>query len=151
LPDDVKERFVKLAEHQMTKVEEVLEKNLEKSNALVKQGQDHAAATSSSSRPDGSINVEKRSTHAHAPVFNKDGDEDQNDFNFASWLPSVTLEELETEENKPTVAGSTKNGSLSSVLLRSFKGSEKRNMKKVVASKADKVGKKVRQGENRLL
>ena len=146
LPDPVKERFVKLAEHQMKKVEDVLEKNLEKSNALVKQGQDHAAAAAASSRPDGSKNVEKRSTHAHAPVFNKDGEEDDNDFNFASWLPSVTLEELETEENKPTVAGSTKGGSLSSVLLRSFKGSEKRNMKKVVVSKADKVGKKVRMG-----
>ncbi|GMI34039.1 hypothetical protein TrRE_jg1721, partial [Triparma retinervis] len=117
---------------------------LEKSNALVKQGQDHAAAAAASSRPDGSKNVEKRSTHAHAPVFNKDGEEDDNDFNFASWLPSVTLEELETEENKPTVAGSTKGGSLSSVLLRSFKGSEKRNMKKVVVSKADKVGKKLK-------
>jgi len=73
-------------------------------------------------------------------VFDKDRDED-NDFNSASWLPPVTLEELETDQNKPTVAGATTGGSLSSVILKSFKGSEKRNMKKVVSSRAAKVGK----------
>ena len=133
LPPDVKARFVKLAEFQMKKIEEILSKNEEKHKSLVRQGQLHEARQNDPSNP----SRQPQPHQLHAPVFDKDalpGD--------AKDLEAVSLADMEQQMQ---VNGKVSSGSLSALLLKSVKGSEKRKVKQTLASKANKLARKLQE------
>ncbi|GMI11107.1 hypothetical protein TrLO_g10095 [Triparma laevis f. longispina] len=135
LSGPVKEKFIKLAEFQMRKIEVILEEKLERQQALVKQGE----ARERDVNFNGGKHSEKRSTHAHAPVF------DKNDENSDPTLPSQFI------SDDLLLSGKTNNGTLSAVLLKSFKGSEKRRMKQLVVSRAELTAAKLKENDYAIL
>ncbi|GMH68278.1 hypothetical protein TrST_g5441 [Triparma strigata] len=135
LPEAVKAKFIKLAEFQMRKIEVILEEKLERQQALVEQGKARETEVGAF----GGKHSEKRSTHAHAPVF------DKNDENVDPKLPSQFV------SDDLLVSGKTSKGSLSAVLLKSFKGSEKRRMKQVVVGRAEQTAEKLKANDYAIL
>jgi hypothetical protein len=130
LPPDARIKFIQLAEFQQTKISNVLKENRDKEEAKARQNERIPM-----SDLEGSQYGEKRSTHAHAPVFNKD-DVNADSGPQPVFLPADNL-----------VQGNTSSGTVSDLILKTSKGSEKRRVKQVLGQKAAQIAKKLQ--ENR--
>ena len=128
LPESATHKFVQLAEFQQKKISAVLAENKKKDEAKAQ-----AEARVPLTDLEGSQFGEKRSTHAHAPVFDKD---DEN--TSPTLAPVFIAKDL-------LVNGATNSGTISELLLKTSKGSEKRRVKQVVGQKATQVAAKLQQ------